>query len=207
MGNDNLMDDMNKVSERINDFLKLDNFDLSIEYLRTIHSFLFDGIYESAARFRNSNVKKREVILNGDSVNYSDCRVMFQDLFKCMISQYNLKYQEMDKESVVKNISLFTAMLWKCHPFDDGNTRTVSVYIQKYLRSLGYNVDNEIFKDNCLYFRNALVKANYSNPEFYIKSDISALEKFFRKVLIDNKIELDINEVYLDDIVKIGRGR
>lgn len=195
------------VSERIGEVVKQNDFCLSIDYLKRIHRSLFYEVYPLAGEFRNFNMTKREVILNGDSVKYSDCRNMYQDLFKAIINEYQLDYSSMDIETVVRYISLFAAKIWNVHPFIDGNTRTVAVYVQEYLKSLGYNVSNNVFKNECVYFRNALVKANYNNPEFFISADISALEKFFRKVLIDDDIELELSDVYIDGVVKINGGK
>ena len=36
---------------------------------------------------------------------------------------------------------------------------------------MGFKVNNEIFKDNALYFRSALVRANYTNYSKGIKAD------------------------------------
>lgn len=191
------------VSERIGKEVDSSNFVLSIDYLKTIHEKLFKDIFADAGKFRNFNMSKRELILNGDSVVYSDCRNMYQDLFKAIISEYKLDYKNMDIYDVVKHISSFTSQVWHAHPFADGNTRTTAVYVQEYLHSLGFNVSNEIFKSEYIYFRNALVKANYNNPEFLIYGDISPLEKFFTKVLVDRNIELDLKDVYIDGIVKL----
>ncbi len=182
------------------------DFVLGVEQLRKIHEKLFADVYQSAGKFRNTNVVKREIILNGDTIPYSDCRKILPDMVMAILSQYNLDYNNMPREEVVKNISKFTADIWKVHPFDDGNTRAIYLFIHRYLRSLGYDISLEIFKNNSTYFRNALVKAVYENPEFYIKSDIGALENFFRKCLVDNKIELNIDDVYVDGIVKFRKG-
>ena len=34
----------------------------------------------------------------------------------------------------------------KKYPFREGNTRTTALFIEKYLESLGYDVDNSMFK-------------------------------------------------------------
>lgn len=188
---------------RYDKIINEDDFILGVDYLRCIHEKLFTGIYDFAGKFRNTNMTKKEVILNGDSVAYSDCRMILQDLVNAILLQYKLDYSSMNMEEVVKNISVFTANIWKTHPFIDGNTRTVYLYVHKYLKSLGFNIDIDIFNNNSTYFRNALVKAIYENDEFYIKPDINALENFFRKCLIDNSIRLDLNDVYIDGIVKL----
>ena len=38
-----------------------------------------------------------------------------------------------------------------------------ALFIEKYLLSLGYDVDNTIFKEKSVYYRNALVRSNYFN--------------------------------------------
>ena len=199
--------DQRIVSERIGKEVKMDGFCLSIDYLKTIHRRLFEGIYPLTGEFRNFNMTKREIILNWNSVNYSDCRNIYKDLFQAIIVEYNKDYTNMDIEDVIKSISRLTVGIWKTHPFMNGNTRTVAVFIQKYLNSLGYNVSNSIFKDNYLYFRRSLVKASYENKEFFIESDISCLERFFYKVLVDKNIYLDIDEVYIDGIVRLNNGK
>ena len=45
----------------------------------------------------------------------------------------------------------------------EGNTRTTAVFFIKYLRTLGFSATNDIFTENAWYFRNALVRANYTN--------------------------------------------
>ena len=49
---------------------------------------------------------------------------------------------------------------------------------------------NEVFADNSKYFRNALVRANYSNIQYGIKETTEYLERFFRNLLIGEKDEL-----------------
>ncbi|MFV0274892.1 MAG: hypothetical protein ACK5HL_01460 [Bacilli bacterium] len=44
-----------------------------------------------------------------------------------------------------------------------GNIKTVAVIIEEYLRNLCYNINKDLFKEHSLYFRNALVRSNYSN--------------------------------------------
>lgn len=91
----------------------------------------------------------------------------------------------------VSRLARFTSSIWKVHPFCEGNTITTAVFIIKYLRSLGYNVNNDLFKKHSLYFRNALVLSNYSDVNRNIRPDFKYLESFFEKLLIDTKIELE----------------
>ena len=55
---------------------------------------------------------------------------------------------------------------------------------------LGFQATNDVFAKNAWYFRNALVRANYSNLSTGIHEDLSYLENFFRNFLMGEKHEL-----------------
>ena len=59
--------------------------------------------------------------------------------------------------------AVFVSRLWQIHILEEGNTRTTAVFFIKYLRTLGFSATNDIFAENAWYFRNALVRANYTN--------------------------------------------
>ena len=54
----------------------------------------------------------------------------------------------------------------------------------------GFNVTNDIFAENAWYFRNALVRANYTNLQKNIHETTEYLELFLRNLLLDEKNEL-----------------
>lgn len=60
----------------------------------------------------------------------------------------------------------------------------------QYLRSMGFNVENDLFTNHSWYFRNALVRANYQNIQKGIKREPVYLERFFRNLLIGENNEL-----------------
>ena len=60
----------------------------------------------------------------------------------------------------------------------------------QYLRSMGFNVENDLFANHSWYFRNALVRANYQNIQKGIKREPVYLERFFRNLLIGENNEL-----------------
>ena len=96
----------------------------------------------------------------------------------------------MTTDEIISHVVDFVTLLWQNHPFREGNTRTTAVFVIKYLRSCGFNVNNELFADNSWYFRNALVRANYRNPQKGIQPDKSFLVKFFRNLLLGENNEL-----------------
>ena len=172
------------VSMRIVELLSIDNFELSVDYLKYIHKYLFQDVYEFAGEFRKINFSKHEKILNNDSVAYGDFKTLIESLEYDISLEKNKNYNDMSIVEVIKNITDFTSSIWQVHPFREGNTRTTAVFIEKYLISLGYNVDNSLFKDKSVYFRNALVRSNYFNNYLNIKEDKSYLIKFYENLLL-----------------------
>ena len=111
----------------------------------------------------------------------------------------NQKYIEKTEKEKIERICTFTAHIWQVHPFGEGNTRTTALFIQKYLNSKGFEVNNELFKDNSLYFRNALVRANYSNISKGIEEDKKYLILFFENLLLNQQNKLDNSELTLSN--------
>ena len=68
------------VSTRIVQLLEEDNFELSVVYLKYVHRYLFQDVYEFAGELRKIDFSKHEKILNNDSVAYGDCKLLEQSL-------------------------------------------------------------------------------------------------------------------------------
>ena len=62
------------VSMRIVELLSLDNFELSVDYLKYIHRYLFQDVYDFAGKFRTIYFSQYENIFNNDSVAYGDSK-------------------------------------------------------------------------------------------------------------------------------------
>ena len=184
------------VSMRIVELLNQDNFELSVDYLKYIHKYLFQDVYEFAGEFRKIDFSKHEKILNNDSVAYGDSKTLAESLEYDISLEKDIDYHKMSIVEVIKNIADFTSNIWQVHPFREGNTRTTAVFIEKYLISLGYNVDNSLFKDKSVYFRNALVRSNYFNNYLNIKEDKTYLIKFFENLLLGKN-----NNLHSEDLI------
>lgn len=64
------------------------------------------------------------------------------------------------------------------------------IFAIKYLKSIGFDCNNDLFELHSWYFRNALVRANYRNVAKGISQDYSFLSKFFRNLLMGENHEL-----------------
>jgi fido (protein-threonine AMPylation protein) len=183
-------DEADGVSARIARLLAEETFTFSPAMLASIHRRLFDDILPRAGRYRQTNIKKHEWVLDGASVIYSSCDMIGETLDYDFEQERLFSYKGIDLPRVVKRISNFVSGIWQIHPFGEGNTRTTAVFTIKYLRQLGYKVDNEPFKANSWYFRNALVRANYQNLPAGVERTTEYLELFFRNLLMGEKNEL-----------------
>ena len=188
------------VSTRIVELLQENNFELSIDYLKYVHKYLFQDIYEFAGKFRKVDFSKHERILNNDSVAYGDHKLLEQSLDYDITLEKNKNYNEMNIVDVINNITDFSSRIWQIHPFREGNTRTTAIFIEKYLVSLGYNVDNTLFKDKSVYFRNALVRSNYFNNYLNIKEDNSFLIKFYENLLLGKNNNLHSRDLIVEKL-------
>ena len=188
------------VSMRIVELLEKDDFELSVNYLKYIHKYLFQDVYEFAGEFRKVDFSKHEKILNNDSVAYGDCKTLTESLEYDISLEKDKSYKDMTVVEVIKNITNFSSSIWQVHPFREGNTRTTAVFIEKYLISLGYNVDNSLFKDKSVYFRNALVRSNYFNNYLNIKEDKSYLIKFYENLLLGKNNNLHSENIIVKEL-------
>jgi len=188
------------VSARIVELLDEDKFELSVDYLKYVHKFLFQDVYEFAGEFRKIDFSKHEKILNNDSVAYGDCNTLIESLEYDISLEKEKKYKEMNIVDVINNITKFSSNIWQVHPFREGNTRTTALFIEKYLISLGYSVDNTLFKDKSIYFRNALVRSNYFNNYLTIKEDNSYLVKFYENLLLGKNNNLHSQDLIIKEL-------
>ena len=177
-------------SVNITRILNEQSFSFSLPGFMSIHKEIFKGVFKFAGQLRDYNITKEEWILDGDTVLYSPARDLKAAIAYDLKLEREFDYTGLDMSGIVSHIAQFTSGIWQIHPFGEGNTRTTAVFIIKYLRSLGFKVNNTTFEKDSWYFRNALVRANYQNLQKGIKKDMIFLERFFRNLLMDENNEL-----------------
>ncbi len=195
---DKRTEEADKVSSRIAQILSEPSFNFSPSYLIAVHKRLFEGIFKFAGRLRDYDITKNEWVLNGDTVMYGAAFELKTALEYDFMQEKKFRYKNLSMDEIVRHITFFVSRLWQIHAFGEGNTRTTAVFTIKYLRSLGFKADNDIFAQNSWYFRNALVRANYTNLQKGISENPVFLEKFFRNLLLDEHNELKNRETHID---------
>ncbi|MCI9153319.1 MAG: hypothetical protein HFH20_06050, partial [Ruminococcus sp.] len=116
------------------------------------------------------------------------------------LQEKDFSYKGLSMEEIIHHLAVFVSRLWQIHIFGEGNTRTTAVFFIKYLRTLGFSAANDIFAENAWYFRNALVRANYTNLQKGIHETTEYLEVFLRNLLLNEKNELHNRDLHISGL-------
>ena len=198
-------EEADKVSARIVAILGEQTFTLSPAEFMSIHRRLFQGIDKFAGKIRDYNISKREWVLNGETVLYGSAESLKETLEYDFEQEKKFSYKGLSQQEVIEHIAYFISYLWQIHIFGEGNTRTTAIFLIKYLRTFGFNVNNELFEQHSWYFRNALVRANYKNYAKGIYATNEFLLRFFENLLIGKKhiLKNRAMHIYYSDTVKL----
>jgi len=174
-------------SSRIDDMLADETFIFEYHYLEYIHKYLFEGIFKEhpVGKFRNDNISKNEAVLNGISVKYSPKDYIENLLERLFEKEKQVNYNEYDEYTKVMKVTKYMSEMWQIHPFREGNTRTIAVFIIKYLNNLGFDIDNKYFEKHSQHFRDTLVLDNAipKEPEYLIKFMQNAVLKMDNEIV------------------------
>jgi len=180
------------VSARIVKILSNRAFSLNENSLKNIHKTLFKGFKNcEPGKYRKMDIVKAEWVLDSDTVQYAH----FEDIEDEIALILNK--EERTKDIDINHILNFISKIWQIHPFLEGNTRTTAVFAIKYLRNLGYKVNNSPFEKNAKFFRNALVRSNYRNAVLNVNRENKFLVKFFENILHGKKHKLQNRELHI----------
>lgn len=177
-------------STNIRRILAEKSFAFTFAGLTAIHRRIFTGIYKFAGEIRDYNITKKEWVLRGDTVLYVSAPDIRRAIEYDLEQERLFDYSKVDRNGLVNRIAQFVSGLWQIHPFGEGNTRTTAVFTILYLRSMGFDVTNDLFAKHSWYFRNALVRANYQNLQKGIMRSTEYLEHFFHNLLMGGEYEL-----------------
>ncbi len=197
---ENRTEEADKVAVRIAELLSEDHFTFSpMEYLLT-HQRLFEGVLDKAivGKARTYNIKKQEWVLQGQRVVYAHAAHIMQTLDYDFAEERHFSYKALSQGQMMEHLAMFVSRLWQIHVFGEGNTRTTAVFTIKYLRTLGFQVNNDLFATHSWYFRNALVRANYNSYPQGIHATQEFLVKFLENLLFHQKHALKNREMLIE---------
>ena len=193
----NRTEEADKVSVRIAQLLSEKSFVLSPAQYISIHARLFEGVYKHAGKIRDYNITKAEWVLDGDTVMYGGALDLRATLDYDISQEREFSYKDLSIDQVITHLAKFISRLWQIHIFSEGNTRATAVFFIKYLRTLGFDVTNDIFAQNSWYFRNALVRANYTNLQKGVHETTEFLELFLRNLILGETNELKNRNMHI----------
>ena len=179
-----------KVSANITKILSTKTLDFSTKGYIALHRRIFEGVMKHAGELRKYDITKKEWVLENDTVNYLNWEDLRRAIDYDIEQERNFSYRGISKDLLIAHITKFVSGLWQIHAFGEGNTRTTAVFTIQYLRSIGFDVNNDLFARHSWYFRNALVRANYKNAKKGIDYTPMYLERFFRNLLLGDKWDL-----------------
>lgn len=177
-------EEADKVSANIAKILASKTFAFNTNGYVSLHRRIFEGVFKHAGEIRQYDISKKEWVLEGDSVNYLNWEDLRRALDWDIEQEKNFSYKGLTDDEKIDHIAKFISGIWQIHAFREGNTRTTAIFTIQYLRSLGYEVNNEMFAKHSWYFRNALVRANYRNINKDIDYSPIYLVRFFRNLLL-----------------------
>lgn len=187
---DDEKEEADTVTGNIGKILSTKTLDFSTNGYISLHRRIFTGVFKHAGKIRDYDITKNEFVLRGGTVSYLN----WQDIRRALDYEINREkpfdYKGLSQDEMIAHIAEFVSNIWQIHAFREGNTRTTAVFAIQYLRSIGYEVNNELFAGYSWYFRNALVRANYKNAVQGINYEPIYLERFFRNLLLGEQWEL-----------------
>ena len=124
-------------------------------------------------------------MLDGATVMYGSASELRATLEYDFSQEKDFSYRGLSMDEIIHHLAVFISRLWQIHIFGEGNTRTTAVFFIKYLRTLGFSATNDIFADHAWYFRNALVRANYTNLQKNIHETTVHIHRLFEKFGFD----------------------
>ena len=183
-------EEADRVSSNIVKILSSPTFDFSTGGFQSVHRRVFEGVMKHAGEFRTYDITKKEWVLEGDTVLYLNWEDLRRAIDYELEQERAFSYKGKSHDEMISHLARFVSGLWQIHAFGEGNTRTTAVFCIQYLRSLGFDVDNDQFAKHSWYFRNALVRANYHNVAKGIDYTPIYLERFFRNLLFGEQWDL-----------------
>ena len=173
MSDDERIEEADKVSSRIAESLSERAFSFSPNEYISIHRKLFQGIYKHAGNIRDYNITKKEWVLDGATVIYGSASELRATFEYDFSQEKNFSYKGLSMDEIIHHLAVFISNLWQIH----------------------------IFAENAWYFRNALVRANYTNLQKGIHETTEYLEVFLRNLLLNEKNELHNRNLHISGLL------
>ena len=158
-----------------------------------IHKALFSDVYEWAGQYRKINIRKREELLAGQSVWYSNVTEIGNDLDNAFDEINKVNWASLSRENFAKQIARLFPKLWQVHPFREGNTRTTVMMMTFFVEHHGYFFDQNLMAESAGYVRDSFVMASLGD-----NSEYEHLEKILLDAICTEPIDYTAADLKVD---------
>ena len=158
--------------------------DFSAQGFCEIHRRIFGDVYEWAGHYRSINIQKRESLLAGKSVWYSNWDTIDNNLKAAWKKINEVDWSNLSHDDFAKSVAHLFPAVWQVHPFREGNTRTTVMMIALFVEYFGYYFDYELMAASAGYVRNAFVLCCFGEH-----SEFEHLEKILMDAISETPIE------------------
>ena len=118
------------------------------ELIKKIHKHILGDIFDWAGEYRTVPMVKEEVVLPGYSIPYTDFNNISKELKERLNELNSISWQTLDTHTISMKFAREMALIWKVHPFRDGNTRTMLSFAYLYAKEHNFPFDMKTFTDN-----------------------------------------------------------
>lgn len=151
--------------------------------IRAIRRYLFGDIYDWVGQYRIINIAKREKLLAGQSVWYSNDEDIPRELETVFQELRTPKWDSLPCEEFVRELARHFAKIWQIHPFREGNTRTVVMMMTFFVEYYDYYMDQDLMAASAGYVRDSFVMASLGR-----NSEYQHMEKILLDAVCDELI-------------------
>ncbi len=183
-------EEADKVSARIVRILMDSDFELSPRGFSSVHHKMFSKIYHHSGELRVKPLSKKEWVLNKATVIYPSSDMIEDYLDYLFASERNVNYSGLSTHHKLRHYCEFIAKLFMINAFQFANSRAAFVYSLKYLLQSGFEIKNDTFYREAWYFRNAIIRACYTNMHQGVYPTTEYMEMFLGNLLLNESNDL-----------------
>lgn len=203
----------------------INSHEFNLETLLKFHKYLFQDVYSWAGTLKVDSLYKGQDILNGQSVPYCPREYLEENLNSVFNKMKKYDWgNNSNKDKVIKFADIYQE-LWQCHPFNEGNTRTTSMFMKQFAEVKKIPIDfPKLFQDpktlrnSFVYyatgcndrpmnelFLDCMIKSNEKTDTISLVKNVMNFtrDKLFKGEIIDKTFDYKDKEYLIFDLAKI----
>ncbi len=107
------------------------------EHLKAVHAYIVQDVYDWGGVERDQNLFKAERVLGGAPMDFADHKEIGAEVKAGLDALKAVPMDDLRNEEAAKAFAEATTMIWRAHPFWEGNTRATLTFVEAYAREQG----------------------------------------------------------------------